>query len=140
MKKTTEDKKTISGVKQKAAAPKKAAPKTLQGELPMTEIEDMPAFQVGGGVPVGMGPMSDIDRKMAESERRRKMARTQNAQGAGLNPGQMSQFAGQEMGGMGQAAPTPGGQGQAAPMGTQDTQSIMEGLRQLGKFACGGSI
>jgi hypothetical protein len=120
----------------------------MEGELPM--------FQVGGGVPVGQGPMSDIDRKMMESERRRKMARTQNARGAGLTPSQMAEFAGQEMaapqkptpmaqaaqmGGMGQAAPTPGGMGQASPMGpSSDTDSIMEGLRQLGKFAQGGCV
>jgi hypothetical protein len=44
-------------------------------------------------------------------------------------------------GGMGQAAPTPRGMGQASPMGpTGETESIMEGLRQLGKYAQGGCV
>ena len=154
MKKTAADKKDIAGIKKKGSAPKKQAPKTKQmptQEMGMAPAEfpmegELPAFQMGGGVPVGQGAMSDIDRKMMESERRRKMARTQNARGAGLNPGQMAQFAGQEMGspmqgGMGQAAPTAGGMGQSSPMGPAgDTESIMEGLRQLGKFAQGGCV
>ena len=154
MKKTADDKKDIAGIKKKGSAPKKAAPKTKQAPakpMGMAEAEfpmegELPMFQMGGGVPVGQGPMTDIDRKMMESERRRKMARTQNARGAGLNPGQMAQFAGQEMamppqGGMGQAAPTPGGMGQASPMGPAgDADSIMEGLRQLGKYAQGGCV
>jgi hypothetical protein len=154
MKKTADDKKDIAGIKKKGSAPKKAAPKTKQAPakpMAMAEPEfpmegELPMFQMGGGVPVGQGQMSDIDRKMMESERRRKMARTQNARGAGLNPGQMAQFAGQEMamppqGGMGQAAPTPGGMGQASPMGPSgDADSIMEGLRQLGKYAQGGCV
>lgn len=145
MKKTAEDKKDIANIKKKGSAPKKKAPKTedaitLQGELPMTGIEDMPSFQVGGGVPVGQGAMSDIDRKMMESERQRKLARMKNARGAGLTPSQMGQFAGQEMGGMGQAAPS-NGMGQATPQGpSSDTESIMEGLRQLGKYAQGGCV
>ena len=154
MKKTADDKKDIAGIKKKGSAPKKAAPKTKQAPakpMGMAEPEfpmegELPMFQMGGGVPVGQGQMSDIDRKMMESERRRKMARTQNARSAGLNPGQMAQFAGQEMamppqGGMGQAAPTPGGMGQASPMGPAgDADSIMEGLRQLGKYAQGGCV
>jgi hypothetical protein len=154
MKKTADDKKDIAGIKKKGSAPKKAAPKTKQAPakpMGMAEPEfpmegELPMFQMGGGVPVGQGSMSDIDRKMMESERRRKMARTQNARSAGLNPGQMAQFAGQEMamppqGGMGQAAPTPGGMGQASPMGPSgDADSIMEGLRQLGKYAQGGCV
>ena len=154
MKKTADDKKDIAGIKKKGSAPKKKAPKTKQmptQKMGMAEPEfpmegELPMFQVGGGVPVGQGPMSDIDRKMMEMERKRKMARTQNARGAGLNPGQMAQFAGQEMamppqGGMGQAAPTPGGMGQASPMGPAgDADSIMEGLRQLGKYAQGGCV
>jgi hypothetical protein len=154
MKKTADDKKDIAGIKKKGSAPKKAAPKTKQAPakpMAMAEPEfpmegELPMFQMGGGVPVGQGQMSDIDRKMMESERRRKMARTQNARGAGLNPSQMAQFAGQEMamppqGGMGQAAPTPGGMGQASPMGPAgDSDSIMEGLRQLGKYAQGGCV
>jgi hypothetical protein len=53
------------------------------------------------------------------------------------------------MGGMGQLAPAPGGMGQAAPsngmgqatpMGPGETESIMEGLRQLGKYAQGGCV
>jgi hypothetical protein len=154
MKKTAADKKDIAGIKKKGSAPKKAAPKTKQAPakpMAMAEPEfpmegELPMFQMGGGVPVGQGSMSDIDRKMMESERRRKMARTKNAMGAGLNPGQMAQFAGQEMamppqGGMGQAAPTPGGMGQASPMGPSgDADSIMEGLRQLGKYAKGGCV
>jgi hypothetical protein len=164
MKKTAADKKDIAGIKKKGSAPKKAAPKTKQmptqemgmapAELPMEG--ELPMFQMGGGVPVGQGPMSDMDRKMMEMERQRKMKRTQNARGAGLTPSQMSQFAGQEMqapsipatmgpmggmGGMGQAAPTPGGMGQASPMGPSgDADSIMEGLRQLGKYAKGGCV
>jgi hypothetical protein len=154
MKKTADDKKDIAGIKKKGSAPKKAAPKTKQmptQKMGMAEAEfpmegELPMFQMGGGVPVGQGQMSDIDRKMMESERRRKMARTQNARSAGLNPGQMAQFAGQEMamppqGGMGQAAPTPGGMGQASPMGPAgDTEDIMQGLRQLGKYANGGCV
>jgi hypothetical protein len=153
MKKTAEDKKDIAGIKKKGSAPKKVAPKTKQApakpmgmaepEMPMEG--ELPMFQMGGNVPVGQGAASDIDRKMMEMERKRKMARTQNARGAGLNPGQMAQFAAQEMGspmqgGMGQAAPTAGGMGQSAPMGPADTESIMEGLRQLGKFAQGGCV
>ena len=191
MKKTSADKKDIAGIKKKGSAPKKAAPKTKKmptQEMGMDSAEfpmegEMPMFQVGGGVPVGQGPMSDMDRKMRELENKRKMARTQNARGAGLNPSQMSQFAGQEMagqgavsdaermaaagvmggmvpqkpsvmgamkgamqggvmGGMGQAAPTQGGMGQSAPMGPAgaDTDTIMEGLRQLGKYAQGGCV
>ena len=154
MKKTADDKKDIAGIKKKGSEPKKKAPKTKQmptQKMGMAEPEfpmegELPMFQMGGGVPVGQGSMSDIDRKMMESERRRKMARTKNAMGAGLNPGQMAQFAGQEMamppqGGMGQAAPTPGGMGQASPMGPSgDADSIMEGLRQLGKYAQGGCV
>jgi hypothetical protein len=164
MKKTADDKKDIAGIKKKGSAPKKAAPKTKQAPakpMGMAEPEfpmegELPMFQMGGGVPVGQGQMSEMDRKMMESERKRKMARTKNAMGAGLNPGQMAQFAGQEMqtpsipatmgtmggmGGMGQAAPTPGGMGQASPMGPAgDADSIMEGLRQLGKYAQGGCV
>ena len=188
MKKTAADKKDIAGIKKKGSAPKKQAPKTKQApakpmgmapaEFPMEG--ELPAFQYGGAVPVGQGQMSEMDRKMMEMERQRKMARTKNARGAGLNPGQMAQFAGQEMAaqgaisdaeraaamqamgqmpgvmgamqkglkgginmsGMGQAAPTPaGGMGQASPMGpTGETESIMEGLRQLGKYAQGGCV
>ena len=164
MKKTAADKKDIAGIKKKGSEPKKKAPKTKQmptQKMGMAEPEfpmegEMPAFQYGGAVPVGQGQMSDMDRKMMELERKRKMARTQNARGAGLTPSQMSQFAGQEMqapsipatmgpmggmGGMGQAAPTPGGMGQASPMGpSSDTDTIMEGLRQLGKYAQGGCV
>jgi hypothetical protein len=160
MKKTAADKKDIAGIKKKGSAPKKQAPKTKQMDMAPAEFPmegELPMFQMGGGVPVGQGAMSDIDRKMMESERRRKMARTQNAQGAGLNPGQMAQFAGQEMqtpaapatmgpmggmgGGMGQAAPTAGGMGQSSPMGpASDTDEIMQGLRQLGKYAKGGCV
>jgi len=178
MKKTADDKKDIAGIKKKGSAPKKAAPKTKQmptqkmgmspAEFPMEG--ELPMFEMGGAVPVGHGAVSDIDRKMLESERQRKLARTKNARTAGLNPGQMAQFAGQEMaaqggitdaeraaamramgamGGMGQLAPTPGGVGQAAPsngmgqatpMGPGETESIMEGLRQLGKYAQGGCV
>jgi len=164
MKKTAADKKDIAGIKRKGSAPKKQAPKTKQmptqemgmapAELPITE--ELPAFQYGGAVPVGQGPMSDIDRKMMESERRRKMARTQNARGAGLTPNQMSQFAAQEMqapaapvamgpmggmNGMGQAASAPSGVGQAAPQGPMsDTDNIIEGLKQLGKYSQGGCV
>ena len=154
MKKTADDKKDIAGIKKKGSEPKKKAPKTKQmptQKMGMAEPEfpmegELPMFQMGGGVPVGQGAMSDTDRKMMELERKRKMARTQNARGAGLTPSQMAQFAGQEMamppqGGMGQATPTPGGMGQASPMGPAgDSDSIMEGLRQLGKYAKGGCV
>lgn len=153
MKKTAEDKKDIAGIKKKGSAPKKQAPKTKQAPAkPMVMAEpempmegELPMFEMGGAVPVGHGAMSDIDRKMLESERKRKMARAKNAMGAGLNPGQMAQFAGQEMaaqgtmGGMGQAASS-NGMGQATPQGPGDTENIMEGLRQLGKFAQGGCV
>jgi hypothetical protein len=153
MKKTADDKKDIAGIKKKGSAPKKVAPKTKQApakpmgmaepEMPMEG--ELPMFQMGGNVFAGQGGVSDVERKMMESERKRKMARTQNARSAGLNPGQMAQFAAQEMGspmqgGMGQAAPTAGGMGQSAPMGPADTESIMEGLRQLGKFSQGGCV
>jgi hypothetical protein len=153
MKKTAEDKKDIAGIKKKGSAPKKQAPKTKQApakpmgmaapEMPMEG--ELPMFEMGGAVPVGQGAMSDIDRKLLESERQRKLARMKNARGAGLNPGQMAQFAGQEMAapmqaGVGQAASS-NGMGQAAPMGPAgDTDSIMEGLRQLGKYAQGGCV
>lgn len=151
MKKTADDKKDIAGIKKKGSAPKKIAPKTKQAPAkPMTMAEpempmegELPMFQMGGNVPVGQGAASDIDRKMMESERQRRLARMKNARGAGLNPGQMAQFAGQEMaaqGGMGQAAPTAGGMGQANPQGPADAESIMEGLKQLGKYAKGGCV
>lgn len=157
MKKTADDKKDIAGIKKKGSAPKKVAPKTKQmptQKMGMAEPEfpiegELPAFQVGGGVPVGQGAISDIDRMMMESERKRKMARAKNAMGANLTPSQMAQFAGQEMAGqgaisdmergMGQAASS-NGMGQAAPNGPADAESIMEGLRQLGKYAKGGCV
>jgi hypothetical protein len=153
MKKTAADKKDIAGIKKKGSAPKKIAPKTKQAPakpMGMAEPEfpmeaELPMFDSGGAVPVGHGAMSDIDRKLLESERQRKLARMKNARGAGLNPGQMAQFAGQEMAapmqaGVGQAASS-NGMGQAAPMGPAgDTDSIMEGLRQLGKYAQGGCV
>lgn len=143
MKKTAEDRKDIANIKKKGSAPKKAAPKTKQAptksmgmvpaEMPMEG--EMPAFQYGGST-------SDIDRKMMESERQRKMARTQNAMGAGLTPSQMAQFAGQEMAGMGQATPSTG-LGQANPMGagavTDQERALLKGLTAVGR-ACGGSI
>jgi len=176
MKKTAADKKDIAGIKKKGSAPKKAAPKTKQmptqqmgmapAEFPMEG--ELPAFEMGGMVPVGQGGVSDVERRMMESERQRKMKRTQNARSAGLTPSQMAQFASQEMagtglagqggvsdaerkaamagagqaakmGGMGQAAPS-NGMGQATPQGPGETESIMEGLRQLGKYAQGGCV
>ena len=109
MKKTAADKKDIAGIKKKGSAPKKAAPKTKSApakKMTMAEPEfpmegEMPAFQYGGNVAVGQGTMSDMDRKMMEMERQRKMARTQNAMNANLTPSQMGQFAGQEMAGQG---------------------------------------
>jgi hypothetical protein len=102
MKKTAEDRKDIANIKKKGSEPKKKAPKTKQAptksmgmakpEMPMEG--ELPMFQYGGST-------SDIDRKMMESERQRKIARTKNAMGAGLNPSQMAQFAGQEMAGQG---------------------------------------
>ena len=123
-------------------------------ELPITE--ELPAFEMGGMGPVGQGPMSKTDRKMRDLENKRKMARTLNARNANLTPSQMAQFAAQEMAGqgavsdaeraaamgaMGQAATTPGGMGQASPQGpSSDTDSIIEGLKQLGKYAKGGCV
>jgi hypothetical protein len=158
MKKTADDKKDIAGIKKKGSAPKKQAPKTKQApakpmgmapaEMPMEG--ELPMFDMGGAVPVGQGSMSETDRKMRDLENKRKMARIKNARDAGLNPGQMSQFAAQEM----QTPSTPapmapvgvmggmsGGVGQAAPQGPMsETDTLMEGLRQLGKYAQGGCV
>ena len=128
MKKTAEDKKDIAGIKKKGSAPKKQAPKTKEMGMAKPEFlmaEELPAFQMGGNVPVGQGAMSDLDRKMMESERQRKMARTKNAMGAGLTPSQMGQFAGQEMAGQGAVS--------------DKERALMEGVKALGR-ACGGSI
>jgi len=133
MKKTAADKKDIAGVKKKGSAPKKAAPKTKQApaksmgmapaEFPMEG--ELPAFEMGGAVPVGQGAMSELDRKMAESERQRKMARTKNAQQAGLTPSQMSQFAGQEMTGQGNVSDA--------------ERAILKGVTAIGR-AVGGCV
>jgi len=133
MKKTAEDKKDIAGIKKKGSEPKKKAPKTKQApakpmgmaapEMPMEG--ELPMFQMGGNVPVGQGAMSELDRKMMESERQRKMARTKNAQGAGLTPSQMSQFAGQEMAGQGNVSDA--------------ERAILKGVTAIGR-ACGGAI
>jgi hypothetical protein len=159
MKKTAEDRKDIANVKKKGSAPKKAAPKTKQAptksmgmaapEMPMEG--EMPTFQYGGST-------SDIDRKMMESERQRKMARTKNAMDANLTPSQMSQFAGQEMppmapmpmtSGSGRAVPMPttSGGSNMAPMPTtsgagaltDEERALLRGLSAVGR-ACGGSI
>jgi hypothetical protein len=133
MKKTADDKKDIAGIKKKGSEPKKKAPKTKQAptksmgmakpEMPMEG--ELPMFEMGGAVPVGQGAMSELDRKMMESERQRKMARTKNAQGAGLTPSQMGQFAGQEMAGQG---------------GVSDAErAILKGVTAIGR-AVGGSI
>lgn len=133
MKKTAADKKDIAGVKKKGSAPKKAAPKTKQAptksmgmasaEFPMEG--ELPMFEMGGAVPVGQGAMSELDRKMMESERQRKMARTKNAQSAGLNPGQMAQFAGQEMAGQGNVSDA--------------ERAILKGVTAIGR-AVGGCV
>ncbi len=133
MKKTAEDKKDIAGIKKKGSEPKKKAPKTKQApvksmgmakpEMPMEG--ELPAFQYGGAVPVGQGAMSELDRKMMESERQRKMARTKNAQGAGLTPSQMSQFAGQEMAGQGNVSDA--------------ERAILKGVTAIGR-AVGGCV
>ena len=133
MKKTAADKKDIAGIKKKGSAPKKAAPKTKQAPAkPMTMAEpefpmegELPMFQMGGNVPVGQGTMSDMDRKMMEMERQRKMARTQNAMGANLTPSQMGQFAGQEMAGQGAVSDA--------------ERAILKGVTAIGR-ACGGAI
>jgi hypothetical protein len=133
MKKTAADKKDIAGIKKKGSTPKKAAPKTKQApakKMTMAEPEfpmegELPAFQYGGNVAVGQGTMSDMDRKMMELERQRKMARTQNAQGAGLNPSQMGQFAGQEMAGQGAVSDA--------------ERAMLKGITAIGR-ACGGAI
>ena len=133
MKKTAEDRKDIANIKKKGSEPKKKAPKTKQAptksmgmakpEMPMEG--ELPMFEMGGAVPVGQGAMSELDRKMMESERQRKMARTKNAQGAGLTPSQMGQFAGQEMAGQG---------------GVSDAErAILKGVTAIGR-AVGGSI
>jgi hypothetical protein len=133
MKKTDDDKKDIAGIKKKGSEPKKKAPKTKQApvksmgmakpEMPMEG--ELPMFQYGGTVPVGQGAMSELDRKMMESERQRKMARTKNAQGAGLTPSQMGQFAGQEMAGQGNV--------------TDAERALLKGVTAIGR-ACGGAI
>jgi hypothetical protein len=138
MKKTAEDRKDIANVKKKGSAPKKAAPKTKQAptksmgmaapEMPMEG--EMPAFQYGGST-------SDIDRKMMESERQRKMARTKNAMDANLTPSQMSQFASQEMAPMPPMAPMPTTSGAGAV--TDEERALLRGLSAVGR-ACGGSI
>jgi len=150
MKKTAADKKDIASIKKKGSAPKKAAPKTKSAPAkPMTMAEpefpaegEMPMFQYGGSVPVGQGTMSDMDRKMMELERQRKMARTNNAMGAGLTPSQMGQFAGQEMAGQGaisdmerQKAMPMMGQGAM----TDEERALLKGITAIGR-ACGGSI
>jgi len=149
MKKTAADKKDIAGIKKKGSAPKKAAPKTKQMGMAPAEFPaagELPAFEYGGSVPVNQGAMSEIDRKLAESERQRKMARTKNAMGAGLTPSQMSQFAGQEM-----AAEKPGmmgaikgainsGVNMGSPMSAKDEErALLKGVTAIGR-ACGGAI
>jgi hypothetical protein len=138
MKKTAEDRKDIANIKKKGSAPKKAAPKTKQAptksmgmakpEMPMEG--ELPMFQYGGAV-------SDINRKMMESERQRKMARTKNAMDAGLTPSQMSQFAGQEMATMPPMAPMPTTSGAGAV--TDEERALLRGIKAVGR-ACGGSI
>ena len=162
MKKTADDKKDIAGIKKKGSEPKKKAPKTKQApvksmgmakpEMPMEG--ELPMFQYGGAV-------SDIDRKMMESERQRKMARTKNAEQAGLTPSQMAQFAGQEMAAMPPMAPMPttsggartapmpttSGGARTAPMPTtsgagavtDEERALLRGIQAVGR-ACGGSI
>ena len=128
MKKDATDKKAIAKTKASAAAPKKKAPKTEEMTIETLEVGELPAFQGGGAAMAGQGQMSDLDRKLADLENRRKMGRAKTAMTSGLTPSQQAQFAGQEM-----AAP----QGQ---QGGQDTRAIMEGLKQLGKFASGGGV
>jgi hypothetical protein len=133
MKKTAEDRKDIANIKKKGSAPKKAAPKTKQAptksmgmakpEMPMEG--ELPMFEMGGAVPVGQGAITDIDRKMMESERQRKMARMKNAEQAALTPSQMAQFAGQEMAGQGNVSDA--------------ERAILKGVSAIGR-ACGGSI
>jgi hypothetical protein len=156
MKKTAEDRKDIANIKKKGSEPKKKAPKTKQAptksmgmakpEMPMEG--ELPMFQYGGST-------SDIDRKMMESERQRKMARTKNAMDAGLTPSQMGQFASQEMApmpttsGSGKAVPMPttSGGARTAPMPTtsgagavtDEERALLRGIQAVGR-ACGGSI
>ena len=133
MKKTAADKKDIAGVKKKGSAPKKAAPKTKQApvkSMGMSPAEfpaagELPAFEYGGSVPVGQGAMSEIDRKMMESERQRKMARMRNAEQAGLTPSQKAQFAGQEMAGQGNVSDA--------------ERAILKGVTAIGR-AVGGCV
>jgi hypothetical protein len=133
MKKTADDKKDIAGIKKKGSEPKKKAPKTKQApvksmgmakpEMPMEG--ELPMFEMGGAVPVGQGAITDIDRKMMESERQRKMARMKNAEQAALTPSQMAQFAGQEMAGQGNVSDA--------------ERALLKGVSAIGR-ACGGSI
>jgi hypothetical protein len=118
---------------------------TMEGEMPM--------FQMGGGVPVGQGAMSELDRKMMESERQRKMARMKSAEQAALTPSQMAQFAGQEMaaekpgmmgaikgalnGGINMGSPMPTTSGAGAV--TDEERALLRGIQAVGR-ACGGSI
>lgn len=131
MKKDAADKKAIATTKASAAAPKKKAPKTSEltiESLEVSELPEMPAFQAGGATPTP-GQMSELDRKLADLENRRKMGRAKTGLTSGLTPSQQAQFAAQEQG------MTPQG-----PQSGQDTQAIMEGLKQLGKFATGGGV
>jgi hypothetical protein len=133
MKKTAADKKDIAGIKKKGSAPKKTAPKTKQApaksmgmaapEMPMEG--ELPMFEMGGAVPVGQGAITDIDRKMMESERQRKMARMKSAEQAALTPSQMAQFAGQEMAGQGAVSDA--------------ERAILKGVTAIGR-AVGGCV
>ena len=157
MKKDAADKKAIAKTKASAAAPKKKAPKTEEMTIETLEVGELPAFQGGGiassvgnvlkgGVNVGnsQGSMTDLDRKLADLENRRKMGRAKTAMTSGLTPSQQAQFAGQELAGQGAVSDAERqilqrslGQGQGQ---MSDTDSIMEGLKQLGKFASGGGV
>jgi len=123
MKKDAADKKAIATTKASAAAPKKKAPKTEELTIETLEVSELPKFQTGGSAMPGQ--MSDLDRKLADLENRRKMGRAKTGLTSGLTPSQQAQFAAQEQG--------------MAPQG-QDTKNIMEGLKQLGKFATGGGV
>jgi hypothetical protein len=150
MKKTAEDRKDIANIKKKGSEPKKKAPKTKQAptksmgmakpEMPMEG--ELPMFEMGGAVPVGQGNMSEIDRKMMELNRQRKMTRTNNAMGAGLTPSQMAQFAGQEM--AGQGAISDAERRAVMPMSGQGNisdaeRAILKGVTAIGR-AVGGCV
>jgi hypothetical protein len=93
--------------------------------------------QFAGQEMAGQGAVSDAERMAAAGVMGGMVPQKPSVMGA-----MKGAMQGGVMGGMGQAAPTQGGMGQSAPMGPAgaDTDTIMEGLRQLGKYAQGGCV